>query len=93
MIAEDELLVNHAARLELEDAGYTIFDAADGDEAVEVFMYNYDQIDLVLLDMTMPVMNSEILGSDAFYRSQNQSLALNRNRRRLGRAQRQRLLG
>ena len=64
-------------------------DAAEGDEAVEVFMNNYDRIDLVLLDMTMPVMNSEILGSDAFYRPQNQSLALHRNRRRLGRAQRQ----
>ena len=70
LIAEDELLVSHAARLEFEDAGYTIMDAAEGDEAVEVFMNNYDQIDLVLLDMTMPVMNSEILGSDAFYRPQ-----------------------
>ncbi len=27
-------------------------DAADGVEAVEVFMNNYDQIDLVMLDMT-----------------------------------------
>ncbi len=33
LIAEDQLLVNYAARLELEDAGYTVRDAVDGDEA------------------------------------------------------------
>lgn len=59
LIAEDELLVSHAARLELEDAGYVVLDAADGDEAVEIFMDNYDEIDLVLLDMTMPLMNGD----------------------------------
>lgn len=59
LIAEDELLVSHAARLELEAAGYAVLDAADGDEAVEIFMDNYDRIDLVLLDLTMPLMNGD----------------------------------
>jgi hypothetical protein len=30
----------------LEAAGYALLDAADGDEAVEIFMDNYDRIDL-----------------------------------------------
>ena len=47
------------SRRELEQTVYTVFDAADGDEAVEVFVANYDQIDLVLLDMAMPLMNGD----------------------------------
>ena len=54
LIPEDELLVSHAARLEQEQAGYTVLDAANGDDAVEVFIANYDQIDLVLLDRPCP---------------------------------------
>ena len=45
------------SRRELEQAVYTVFDAADGDEAVKVFIANYDQIDL--LDMAMPLMNGD----------------------------------
>ena len=54
LIAEDDLLASHAARLEQEQAGYTVLDAADGDDAVEIFIANYDQIDLVLLDRPSP---------------------------------------
>ena len=59
LIAEDELLVSLAARLELEEANYTVLEAGDGDKAVEIFMDNYDEIDLVLLDLTMPLMNGD----------------------------------
>ena len=59
LIAQDELLASHAAHLELEAAGYAVLDAADGDEAVEIFMDNYDRIDLVILDLTMPLMNGD----------------------------------
>ena len=52
LIAEDELLVSHAARLELEEAGFTVLDAADGDEAVEEFKRLHP--DVVTMDIVMP---------------------------------------
>lgn len=68
LIAEDELLVSRAARLEQEQAGHTVFDAADGDEAVEVFIANYDQIDLVLLDRPSPDERRRCTGANALCR-------------------------
>ncbi|MCK5738118.1 response regulator, partial [bacterium] len=37
--------------------GYSVFTANNGREAVDLFEQIYDDIDLVLLDLTMPVMN------------------------------------
>jgi len=41
----------------LENAGYRVLGAQDGDEAVRVFLLNADKIDLALLDMVMPGKN------------------------------------
>ena len=38
----------------LRDQGYLVLEAADGEEAVEIFERFQDDIDLVLLDLTMP---------------------------------------
>ena len=43
----------------LETVGLTVLTAADGDEAIELFRKHADQIDCVLLDLTMPKMDGE----------------------------------
>lgn len=57
LIAEDEPLIRLSTRMVLEEANYTVFEAADGAEAVEVFFDHLGQIDLVLLDIQMPLLN------------------------------------
>ena len=59
LIAEDELLVREAARMGLEDANYTVLLASNGDEALDIFVDQYENIDLVLLDVQMPGMNGD----------------------------------
>ena len=55
VIDDEELIVDVAARV-LERAGYDVLTAFDGLEGVEVFKAHADEIDVVLLDMTMPRM-------------------------------------
>jgi CheY-like chemotaxis protein len=38
----------------LESLGYTVLEARDGQEAIEVFLNNQSEVDLVILDMKMP---------------------------------------
>ncbi len=54
MIADDEPLIRSMVAAMLEDVGYTVIAAADGREAVNVYRENKDEIDLVILDATMP---------------------------------------
>ena len=48
----------------LEEFGYTVIEASDGQEAVSKFMENKDRIDLFLSDIVMPGMN----GREAYER-------------------------
>jgi CheY-like chemotaxis protein len=48
----------------LESLGYRVITAKDGTEAVEIYRQNWDQIDIVVLDMVMPNMG----GSEAYDR-------------------------
>ena len=48
----------------LEEFGYTVIEAGDGQEAVSKFMENKDRIDLFLSDIVMPGMN----GREAYER-------------------------
>jgi len=41
----------------LQDAGYSVITAANGEDAVAIYRKNYDRIDLVILDVIMPRMN------------------------------------
>ena len=59
LIVDDEALVRSTAKGALTRAGYRVLTANDGQEAVHIFAANPDGIDLVLLDMTMPVMGGE----------------------------------
>ena len=56
LLAEDDAMVRNLARAILERAGYTVLAASDGSKAVDLFEKQGDQIDLVLLDVVMPVM-------------------------------------
>lgn len=54
LLADDEESVRALGLSVLRDQGYTVLGAADGQEAVEMFERFQDDIDLVLLDLTMP---------------------------------------
>jgi two-component system cell cycle sensor histidine kinase/response regulator CckA len=59
LLVDDEELVRGAAAAMLAHLGYTILEAANGQEAIELFQCNLSNIMLVILDLSMPVMNGE----------------------------------
>jgi PAS domain S-box-containing protein len=54
LLVEDEPMVRSLGRKMLEQLGYTVITADDGEQALEVFRVRRKEIDLVILDMTMP---------------------------------------
>jgi len=62
LVADDEAIIRELAREALEASGLQVIEARDGQEAVELFRERAGQVDLVLLDMTMPRMG----GAEAF---------------------------
>ena len=60
LVVDDEPLVSRTARLALQRYGYTVLTAQDGREAVDLFRAVSSEIDLVLLDMTLPVMSGDV---------------------------------
>jgi CheY-like chemotaxis protein len=61
---DDEAMIRELGRTVLTRGGFRVLTAEDGAEAVEVFERLRDDIDLVILDVTMPRMS----GRDAFRR-------------------------
>ena len=59
LVVDDEEMVLCFAKATLEWYGYTVLVAENGQQAMERFTAMADQIMLVLLDMTMPVMSGE----------------------------------
>lgn len=59
LIAEDEFSVRTVATRILEQAGYRVIPAKDGKEAIKLFLENINDIDLVVLDVIMPVMGGK----------------------------------
>ena len=59
LLVDDEELVRRTAATTLAHLGYTVLEAGNGQEALEVFQRNSSQITLVILDLSMPVMNGE----------------------------------
>ena len=57
LVVDDEPLVSGLAQRILEGYGYEVITAENGRQALEIFDERADEIDLVLLDMTMPEMN------------------------------------
>jgi CheY-like chemotaxis protein len=59
LVVDDEQIVRDFARVALEYGGFRVIEAVDGHEGVETFRALADEVDLVLLDLTMPRMNGE----------------------------------
>jgi nitrogen-specific signal transduction histidine kinase/CheY-like chemotaxis protein len=59
LVVDDEQIVRRSAKAMLERYGYSVVVAENGKEAVELYRVLADRIDLVLLDMTMPLMGGE----------------------------------
>ncbi len=54
LVIDDEHLVRSAVRSILEPMGYTVREAADAPSGFELFRRERDQLDLVLLDLSLP---------------------------------------
>jgi CheY-like chemotaxis protein len=63
LLADDEQALRDLGRMILETQGYQVMLAEDGQEAVEIYEREGRQIDLVVLDLTMP----RLSGQDAFH--------------------------
>ncbi len=54
LVAEDEPAVRNLVSLVLQECGYTVIEAADGEDAVRRFTDHRGTVDLVVLDVVMP---------------------------------------
>ncbi|HMC89429.1 MAG TPA: ATP-binding protein, partial [Gemmataceae bacterium] len=64
LLVDDEAILRDLARMILQKFGYQVLLAEDGMQAVEVYEQHGEQIQLVVLDLTMP----RLSGRDAFQR-------------------------
>ena len=62
LIVDDEDFVTMLAQRVLADEGYRVIAAKDGFQAIDIYRRLRDQIALIILDFTMPVMD----GADVF---------------------------
>jgi two-component system, cell cycle sensor histidine kinase and response regulator CckA len=59
LIAEDDAAVRALVKEALEQSGYTVIEAVDGEDAVSVFAKNRDRVRLLILDVIMPKKNGK----------------------------------
>jgi two-component system cell cycle sensor histidine kinase/response regulator CckA len=59
LVVDDEEMVQKVAKLSLESYGYQVVLANNGQEAIDVFRERFQSIDLIVLDLTMPLMGGE----------------------------------
>jgi CheY-like chemotaxis protein len=59
LLAEDDPSVRSGIKILLTELGYNIIEAANGIEAVEEFTSHGKDIDLIILDIIMPLMNGK----------------------------------
>jgi PAS domain S-box-containing protein len=59
LVIDDEEIVRKVTRAALELYGYSVIDAADGEEGVEIFSHRQSEIKVVILDLLMPRMGGE----------------------------------
>ncbi|HJV64196.1 MAG TPA: response regulator [Geomonas sp.] len=59
LLAEDDAVVRELSRSVLTEFGYRVIQAGNGEEAVQRFLENQDDIQLLLLDIVMPRMNGK----------------------------------
>jgi CheY-like chemotaxis protein len=62
LLVDDEEMIRGVGQQILEIHGYSVLTAADGREAIELYLRHRAGIDLVILDLTMPRMSgTEVL--------------------------------
>jgi signal transduction histidine kinase len=54
LIAEDDDVLRNLSRGLLEDAGYKVIEAKNGNEAIEIFSRHKDEIQMLIFDVIMP---------------------------------------
>jgi signal transduction histidine kinase/CheY-like chemotaxis protein len=54
LVADDEAPLRRLIRLALEQGGYKVLEAVDGEQAVELFNNHSDEIAMAILDLSMP---------------------------------------
>lgn len=59
LLVEDNAVVRGAANVILTEAGYRVLEAVDGEDAIQKFMENKDEIHLLFLDVIMPKKNGK----------------------------------
>lgn len=57
LIAEDEASIREFVVINLQRAGYDVLEAENGEQAMELYEQNKDQIDIAVLDIMMPGMD------------------------------------
>lgn len=72
LLVDDEQILLEVGRELLEDLGYTVYLAENGERALEVFAAHRSDILLVMLDMNMPKMG----GKESFLRLREQAPGL-----------------
>jgi CheY-like chemotaxis protein len=61
LLAEDDELVRDFVQETLENAGYKVLTAGDGEEAIRCYEEKADEIDLAIIDAIMPKKNGRIV--------------------------------
>ena len=69
LFAEDNETLRRLNTDLMEEFGYTVIEAADGEEALRLFMEHLDKIDLVILDVIMPKKNGREVFEEARQRA------------------------
>jgi signal transduction histidine kinase len=64
LLAEDHEGLRSTAQEMLQNLGYRVITAADGQESVDVFNKHYAQVDLIIMDVVMPILT----GPEAYTR-------------------------
>lgn len=57
LVVEDDDVLRELISCAFRDKGYSVYEAADGKEAIEVYRENEASIRLIILDVMMPVMD------------------------------------
>lgn len=59
LLADDDFFIRMTSERLLEGLGYTVLAACDGIEAINMYRAQQNEIDLVILDLVMPVMRGD----------------------------------
>jgi two-component system, sensor histidine kinase len=57
LVVDDQAFTRKIIRQILEDLAYEVLEAADGQEAVEIFQQAEKKLDLITMDFNMPIKN------------------------------------